>query len=283
MARFAQGDLLENPPFLYSRATAHAIWNIKRDDGADVALDAGHPELGVLSAEYGIISTQTCDVVDPSCDQPWIHVAPVYRVPEDYTPKGHLYRLTSTGLPDGVWVADLRLEAPLEKSVLVGRDPISGFETEPDAIAFALALGRRRDRAALHDHINDILYAAWTRKINNSKPRARRLLPEIHAVRLAIASGSRREPLAVRLYFVSKPELHGFSEETAEWLESWWDTTRVRAADATPALNLLANRYLDGDALNVALYDGLIPLDWISQTWMKPPPATPEGAREDAP
>jgi hypothetical protein len=268
MAEFSQGSLLERPPLLYSRSTSDPVW--LGDTNQIIEANSGVESVEMPSPDYGIVTTQTCDVRDQSREQPWIQVSPVYRLPAEHKAKSFLYPITSVHLPEGTWAADLRLEVPIEKSVLAHRLPIAGFATEQDEIEFALALGRQRDRAALHDHVNTILYSAWNRKINNNGSRARRLLPAVYAVRLAIASGSRLEPEAVQVHFVSRAGLDGFTAETLEWLAEWWDAARQVAADASPALNLLANRYHDGGAVDVSIYDELIPLDWLRHSWMQP-------------
>ena len=56
-------------------------------------------------------------------------------------------------------VADLRIELPLEKSLLAGRVPIRGFATEEQENTFGRLLGTRRARAALANELVDTVMA----------------------------------------------------------------------------------------------------------------------------
>jgi hypothetical protein len=57
--------------------------------------------------------------------------------------------LTADWLGPGTWVADLRIEVPLEKGWLVGREPRPGFATLAEYRTLASRLAVRRGRPAL--------------------------------------------------------------------------------------------------------------------------------------
>lgn len=156
--KFKQGDLVERPPFFYHRVDALRVWKARVEDEDGEGLveleDDQRPPLG-------LITTQTCDLFEDTDNprQPWFSVAPAY----DYTPylkqgqekqikRGkfrHLVHLSSPRLPAGLWVADLRLEVPIEKGWLVGREPLDGFDSVEDRLALAERLAFRRRRHAL--------------------------------------------------------------------------------------------------------------------------------------
>jgi hypothetical protein len=261
LRRFRLGHLIEDPPLSFEGFAAIPLWS---PGNGDRPADNGPVE--VPGCPYAIITTQTCNIAErpPKGAWPWIQVSPVYRLADEEAigDRIYLHRLTAATLPAGVWVADLRLEVPLEKSHLVGRDPIDGFANEDDEIVFGEMLGRQRDRAALHDVVNDVLYGRWRKKRANNKSRARRLFENLHMVGMLIQQGTRLEPIAVELHFVGagKP----ISEEDREWLEAWWDKASEEAQDSTPALNLFPNVYHDGSAMDITVYDDLIPLEaWL--------------------
>ena len=87
-------------------------------------------------AAYGLITTQTCDINEASPKHPWIHVAPVEQMDEgDLAALVRQHRVTylvplAPPTLEGLWVADLRLEVPVEKSWLVGRHPREAFASE---------------------------------------------------------------------------------------------------------------------------------------------------------
>lgn len=259
--RFALGDLIESPPFFYGAGERHAVW----DDTALSHSDSGVAELSADSRPpYGIITSQTCDIAERAArkEQPWVQISPVYAVESeaDIRQRLFLYRVRPPDLPERLWVADLRLEIPLEKSLLAGRTPIRGFASEQDAVAFAQRLGRRRDRAALADSINDVLYRRLSKRMSNNRPRAKRAFDQIHAVGIEIAEGTRIEPIAVQVHFITTGGQ--LEDEATEFLESWWDAAREEAAGHQPSLRLLPNEYHDGGRMDLAIYDRLIPLGW---------------------
>jgi hypothetical protein len=188
----------------------------------------------------------------------------VYVVP-DGSPSLHrdeIYRLDPVGLPvDGVWVADLRIEMPLEKSVLVGRQPIRAFASEQDEVAFGNYLARRRGRPALASVFNDVIRQAMQDLRNESgarKSQRRRVRDRVYQVRLSIEEGTRLQPTAAKLWVVCLGEPDGETpdDETRDWFGAWFDRARPIARDA--GLQLHPVGYLDARSVDVALYDELI-------------------------
>jgi hypothetical protein len=119
--------------------------------------------------QHVIITSQTCDVCEEgkrTLRFPWISVAPVYDV-LPYVPDrgqqkqiragrfGYLVPLTAAKFApvDALWVADLRIEYPLEKSVLVGTQPCEAFDTEEEYETFATQLAQRRNRPAIDGYV----------------------------------------------------------------------------------------------------------------------------------
>lgn len=142
LRRFEQGHLVRELPFFYFSNPSFPVF------GQGRTADDGSPEL-VWDAEdfqYGMIATQTCDLREEDTKkpkQPWFHCCPVYRVddPERGLDPGQVGHLKKDRLqhfiwvpdipePEGVWAADLRLIVPLEKSWLLGREPVDGFVDE---------------------------------------------------------------------------------------------------------------------------------------------------------
>ena len=158
LARFEQGDAVAEIPFAYHGVGKYALWALSESDS-----DA--QELFPLDRSqwppYGIIATQTCDLLEEDnaapC-KPWFQAVPAYVWP-DLGPGDieqislhqipHLVRLTGGGFADSLWVADLRIELPVEKSWLVGKAPMSAFASRLDREAFADRLAAYRNRPAL--------------------------------------------------------------------------------------------------------------------------------------
>ncbi len=265
LARFKQGDLIERPPFFYYAALRRPLWGTEEADEVEEGeefdvVDLGGPDAG---PPYGIITTQTCDLNEERRDplHPWFQIAPVYKLVgtldevEATLQRQYLFKLHAPVLTEGTWVADLRIEVPLEKSVLVGKEPIEAFDSEAGYIAFAARIGRRRDRAALASELVDAVAKSLSRRRRNNRNRFDRIFQSVQSVRLDINEGSRLRPVAAQVYIVTRGPI---SDEDMEWFESWWDTARQEAEGHD--IRLLPNGYHNGTGMDVELYESLIDL-----------------------
>jgi len=269
VTRFKQGDLVERPPFFFAANPRYGVWDLSR-----VALDQGFdgPLLEMDPADgppYGIITTQTCDLDEQAFNpkQPWLQVSPVYafdslgvdqRLQVEQQRIQHLVRVTAPLLPpDSFWIADLRIELPLEKSWLVGRAPIEGFISEQEYLQFAHRLARRRLRPALANVLSQHIVGTLRRHIDKtSRGRRRTLVAHIYGLRLQI-TGARLAPTAARLVVITHEVP---SEDLIAWLDEWWDTANEQAA--RDGLSLLGNRYTSLDKLTAREYITAIELDF---------------------
>lgn len=63
----------------------------------------------------------------------------------------HFVHLTAEWCDGGFWVADLRLEVPVDKSHLIGQSPMPAFKTPEEYSLLADKLGAQRSRPAVPD------------------------------------------------------------------------------------------------------------------------------------
>jgi hypothetical protein len=265
---FRQGHLVERPPFFYAASLKYGLWNPTRLLAEEAM--AADEELGeelvdldpTQGPPYGLITSQTCDVAEERPDplQPWIQVAPVYCC----DPKSKLLdrdfvtRLEPPDLAEATWFADLRIEVPLEKSMMVGRTPIEAFSNEADYEELGNVLGQRRGRPALHSVFHEVLNVTMgDMKTKNKTMRktARRVRETIYKLKLGIEDGTRLKPVAARLYIVTRGAP---TTETKDWFAEWWNRAREIASKA--GLELLPNTWLDAENLEIDLesYDRLL-------------------------
>jgi len=158
--QFRQGHVITDIPVFFANLGAADLWSQPRRLVSAGSLEIGAEPDGML--HRAIVLTQGCDIVRPNT--PWITVAPVYDATNRLNPgqlgsaKGgqtwHLVHVTADWTGDGFWVADLRLELPVEKSLLLARTPLNGFNDESGYGQFAERLGARKMRA---DVPNDVL------------------------------------------------------------------------------------------------------------------------------
>ena len=179
LRRFEQGHLVSGLPFFYFTNSAYPVFGQGRtadDDSPELVWDAE-------DFQYGMIATQTCDLREEDAKkpkQPWFHCCPVYRVDDpqrglDPGQVGHLKKgrlqhyIWVPDIPEteGVWAADLRLLLPLEKSWLLGREPIDGFNDETKRLVIgqriALIHSRPAFDPALLQSVSEPLVAALRR------------------------------------------------------------------------------------------------------------------------
>lgn len=173
MRRFRQGHVFEWKSFAYGTAFAHAV--LTTTSAATATVD----RTGYVKVDDAwplvIITSQTCDIVEDGKRLPripWISVAPVY----DILPSlrkgqanqirangfGHLVPLTNARFANDdrtLWVADLRLEFPLEKAVLVNQSPIDAFAAEEQYAYYAEKLASRRSRPAIDSRVRRFIIA----------------------------------------------------------------------------------------------------------------------------
>jgi len=151
----------------------------------------------------------------------------------------HLIALHSPTLPQGFWVADLRIEFPLEKSVLVGRVPIESFTNEEEYFKLADRLAEARRRPAL-DNSTSIHIVGSLKEYCESLKKSRRptFLDPVYELRLAIR-GTRLKVSAAGLIVILKQ--HPYAQEVVDFFDEWWQQTSPRAL--TGGIDLLPNRY----------------------------------------
>lgn len=157
--QFRQGHVITDIPVFFANLGAEHLWSQPRR-----LISAAAPEIaaepdGVL--HRAIVLTQGCDIVRPNT--PWVTVAPVYDATRRLNPgqrgsakggqTGHLVHITARWAEGGFWVADLRLELPVEKTLLLARTPLDGFCDETGYGQFAERLGARKMRADVPNEV----------------------------------------------------------------------------------------------------------------------------------
>jgi hypothetical protein len=265
--QFRQGHLVVQPPFSYVGSRRYRIWDVGPDPHEDDAEDERWVDLDLEERPpYGLVTTQTCDLYEerPDPQQPWLMVAPVYDVAAtlDRGKQGHLRRdrirhlmmLTAVELPTGLWVADLRVEFPIEKGWLVGRIPIEAFDSEDRYRLLAERLSSRRDRPAVPTIVLRTIVdplRAWF------MGDGRAWADEIDSVRLQF-SGSPLNPTGCRLLVLTDHEALGGPARNA--LDGWW--TGAAAEASSQGLALVGNRYATMDELSARDYANSLRLDF---------------------
>ena len=235
---------MERPPFFYAADTTHPVWDLT--DGA-TGSHRGEALLELHEDDrprYGIITTQSCDLTEDGVSKPkkpWFQVAPLVSVQAlagnlaTEVARGRVKYMYSVPSPavDGDWVADLRIEVPLEKSWLVGKKPIAGFATFEEYESFARHLGSQRARAAIEPGVCTELIDALKVHLKKRISEDIGAVDEVQRVLLRVV-GERAAPHA--LEFILVPESDQLSAAARKVFDDWYDEFAGQAGERGVAL-----------------------------------------------
>lgn len=156
--RWRQGHVLDSVP-LVAVGVSHtddALWAAGLPTSLAIAgapIFAEDPQV----LRRSMVLSQGCDLVKPKF--PCVTIAPVYNASEVLSPgqqdsaragmTWHLIHLTAEWASSGFWVADLRMETSVDKSVLAGAEPMEAFADEVGYARLAERLGATRQRPAV--------------------------------------------------------------------------------------------------------------------------------------
>lgn len=267
VASFTQGDMFKDPPpFVYFGNFQKPLsWEGgEYVEESDFARQREFDFLDYPDARYGVITSQTCDLAEEgSPRQPCFQASPVVRMDAASTRNRilpmYLAPLEPPDLPSGQWVADLRIEVPIEKTFLVGKRPIRGFGDEQGYLEFAGLLGRRRDRAAIATELVEAVARTLRRRMANSAGFKNALRDHVRNIRLAIEGGPRLNPTIARVHFVGRDG--PVPSDVREKLDTWF-VVAYQEADAA-GIKLLPNEFHDGTQMSLDVWERTIELNVV--------------------
>lgn len=261
LAAYRQGSLIAAPPFAYHASRTNPIWLASKrvpdgeDEPALIELDP------VDGPPFGVITSQDCDIDEegPQKRKPWVQVAPVYQLTSDDrrladVQRWRVHYLAPVSALGQEWVADLRIEFPIEKSWLVLQEPRDAFNAPEDFRHFSELCGRYRSRPGLATTVYEYVLRSlqdYMGGLAKAAPGLRdEFLEKVSHVFLDVA-GDPLAPTAVQLVLVSEASL---TPELLEALNSWWDTR------TSLPFAFLQIRYLGMEEVRLAEY-----LTWYEQ------------------
>jgi hypothetical protein len=245
--------------------------------------------------EYGMVTTQTCDLADEGAGKPrfaWAQVCPVYNAEASHPtdPSKHLLdggarkliqdgrdqqRMAVPGLGNGLWVADFRLEVPVERGWLAAQPRIAVFPNDADRWEVGRRLAWLRARPAFDTRfvksVQQPLVAALRALAKADRPRYILMHSDVAEVGVVSASHAEMTDVAITVLYDS------LRAETKQW---WLDQWEIWNELADPeGLSLLPLEFADLAVLTASEYRKMtrLPLAHISDepAWYGP---DPEGA-----
>lgn len=238
-APLRQGHLFANPPFLYLGDPRYPLWEataaLRDEEGPDVVF---LPESD--GPPFGIVVTQSCDLDESERKEPrmpWLQISPVYsfdpnKIDEQFRrdldnhARLDLAKLNPPELdPRLYWVADLRIDVPVEKGWLVGRPRLEAFAAEAGYEQFGLRLRERVARTAYGPSLSQVL-RGLQQKFQILGPNGE-VRSGVSQIRARIAP-SRLDPEQVQILVVKKA---GATNKVEEWFDRWQDGEAPKALE----------------------------------------------------
>lgn len=188
-----------------------------------------------LAPPYGMITSQTCDIAEEDARRPvrpWVQIAPVFDRSdlsdgirtELSRGKGARYLLHLPALPDGFWVADLRLEVPVEKGWLAKQAPLRGFPDEAGARIVGERIAHLRSRPAFAGRFVAAVQMPLRAALQELKRRAKADWARMHAqiLEIGVSLDSLLDPHFAELtLLLDETEL---DTDLRRWWQEWWDS-----------------------------------------------------------
>ena len=236
LRQFVQGDVVEGPPFFYFADPSRPIWARTRA----YAADSSGPEVIEMPAgaepPYGLITTQTCDIREEDSDspvRPWVQISPVHDR-SGYLNSGER-RLLSRGqgprylmhlpaLPSGFWIADLRIEVPVEKGWLATRTKLDGFTDEAARRRVGERVAMLRSRPAFAGRFVSLVQRPLVEALKGLRSADQELYIRMQEQvdEVAVELDSMLDPREARVTLLVTGDVDG---EVADWWSTWWATT----------------------------------------------------------
>ncbi|WP_432753356.1 hypothetical protein ACE1OA_24060 [Streptomyces sp. JL2001] len=218
--QWRQGDVMKNVSAVrlvdLSRPLTAAAESLRGIEGVPLAsVDGQPPELAILDSTepggYAIVS-QTCDVVRHVSAQPFVQLCPVRTIPA-----GQIRQIQKYESTQFVWLpqlgedqaADLTRTFTVEKSILVGQEPIHGVETDEQIRNFAAVVARRFGRFAFPDDLHDSLVRFRSKIVSKHAKESDEgsALRKIHQIRAQALPNWGAESIEVVLHFILEPDV----------------------------------------------------------------------------
>ena len=228
-----------------------------------------------LAPAYGMITTQTCDIVEEDRELPvwpWVQVVPVYDVDSALNSgdkrllrggRGRRRLLHVPAISPGFYVADFRISFPVEKGWLAEQECIDGFGAEDLRHRVGERLALLGGRPAFSGSFVRAVQDPLTKSLRDLKQADRPLFDAIDAAvpEVGIRLDDRLAPSTAQVVVLCDTPL---TEAQREWWHDWLDSCRSDAATAGITLQALDFRELDSMAATEYRQMTIMPLVNVS-------------------
>jgi hypothetical protein len=197
---------------------------------------------------HWIITTQSCDLSEEGTPQrAYFLAAPVYRRDDlgersrfeiEQLGVRYLVPLSGEEFREGYYVADLRIQVPFDKGLLVGAVTHDGFAGEDDRRRFASRLAGLYDRPAFPREISDNVVETLRKYFKKSQQRREQFTEcDVREIRL----GMRGEPIS-EVWLLVIVTAAGNADGVRNLLDQWFVSTVAKLAQLNINLSVSCNR-----------------------------------------
>jgi hypothetical protein len=267
--QFVQGDVVSCPPLVYHGDPRRAVFATTVDYGK--YHNSPMPMVVEPPSRWAIITSATCDIseLDKKAPKfPFVQISPVVDMSDisdgnknwlrqdKYT---YLLYLPALGEHEvGFWVADFRIEYPVEKGWLAERPRVQGFYTEKDKEKVGLAVSHMRGRPALGKSVYRNIVEPLGDSLGQLRSKDRLLADRVDETtsEWAIRVDNRLRPSRIEIVFLSADQ--DLPADVALWWRQAVDLLRSRVNDDKVELTIVGPTFERLDRLPASDYLSLI-------------------------
>ncbi len=215
-----------------------------------------------------VVLTQTCDIVRPNVQRPYVEVSPLIAVSSQLVEDARCLRRPAfayiPATSGRLLVVDLDRVMTIEKTVVATWHRVPGWSTDDQARAFAEALSRKRMRFAFPDDfvaITGKLQDRLRRRHNRQHPEGAHLRA-LREIRVRAAPAWDADEVSLSFWFIKDQEPDGFPSAWPDFVDEWVALLnlsvrfQIELAVACGLDDLTARDYLESDRLDLDSLSG---------------------------
>jgi hypothetical protein len=267
LAAWRQGDVSLDADLLFAHLAdlARPITEEARGTAAAQGAATGSPNPDVVRSETPglVMLTQSCDIVRPCRERPYVEMAPLALVTP--TVLKEIQRLMRPGLAFVPAMAGRRLVADLdrvmtvEKALVARWSRVTGCRSDDEARAFAEALARKRARFAFPDDFVAAAHRLRTRlkKRHDRSDAEGAHLRALREIRVRAGPGWDADPVHLTFWLIKDADPPGMAPAWDGLVDAWSGLVdrsgryRVEAALVVRREDMTARDYVDSDRLDL--------------------------------
>ena len=250
LAAWRQGDSVVGDHWFVHRVAPEHPLTAEATAAAKEDVDVAEVQVSGL-----VVVSQTCDVVRPSAERPYVEVAPLVAVDAGELrgiERGRRPRYAFVpGLRDEHLVADLDRIMTVEKAVVAAWTRLVGCSSDEEAHDFAQALGRKRMRFAFPDDFTEFAGELQDRLQEKHEKRSDEgeALRQLREIRVRAAPGWYADRVDIMFWFIRNDD----ERALRQWLDLVPEGGRFHPVHgAVVALeDMTARDYVESDPLDL--------------------------------